>query len=218
MLIPKCVKYRKMHRGRRTGIATQGATVAFGDFGLQAMEACWMSNRQIEAARRAMTRHVKRGGQIWIRVFPDKSITKKPAETRMGSGKGNPEGWVAVVKPGRVLFEMGGVTPQVAKEAMKLAAAEPRKRNPNDRYSNPIRNNRAARPAQGPAGLRDRGQDEQDGHRPDRLVQGAPSLPQDGPAAHPLQGPRREERVRGGRPRPHHRNASDLQGEALART
>src|SRR6267143_137435 len=110
MLIPKRVKYRKMHRGRRTGIATQGATVAFGDFGLQAMEACWMSNRQIEAARRAMTRHVKRGGQIWIRVFPDKSITKKPAETRMGSGKGNPEGWVAVVKPGRILFEMGGVT------------------------------------------------------------------------------------------------------------
>jgi large subunit ribosomal protein L16 len=98
--------------------------VAFGDFGLQAMEACWMSNRQIEAARRAMTRHVKRGGQIWIRVFPDKSITKKPAETRMGSGKGNPEGWVAVIKPGRVLFEMGGVTPQVAKEAMKLAASK----------------------------------------------------------------------------------------------
>jgi large subunit ribosomal protein L16 len=88
------------------------------------MEACWMSNRQIEAARRAMTRHVKRGGQIWIRVFPDKSITKKPAETRMGSGKGNPEGWVAVIKPGRVLFEMGGVTPQVAKEAMKLAASK----------------------------------------------------------------------------------------------
>ena len=124
MLIPKRVKYRKMHRGRRTGIATQGATVAFGDFGLQAMEACWMSNRQIEAARRAMTRHVKRGGQIWIRVFPDKSITKKPAETRMGSGKGNPEGWVAVVKPGRVLFEMGGVTPEIAKEAMKLAASK----------------------------------------------------------------------------------------------
>src|SRR6202040_2419959 len=124
MLMPKRVKYRKMHRGRRKGIATRGATVAFGDFGLQAMEACWMSNRQIEAARRAMTRHVKRGGQIWIRVFPDKSITKKPAETRMGSGKGNPEGWVAVVKPGRVLFEMGGVTPQVAKEAMKLAASK----------------------------------------------------------------------------------------------
>jgi len=124
VLIPKRVKYRKMHRGRRTGISTRGATVAFGDFGLQALEAAWMSNRQIEAARRAMTRHVKRGGQIWIRVFPDKSITKKPAETRMGSGKGNPEGWVAVVKPGRVLFEMGGVTAEVAKEAMKLAAAK----------------------------------------------------------------------------------------------
>jgi len=124
MLIPKRVKYRKMHRGRRQGIATRGATVAFGDYGLQAVEACWMSNRQIEAARRAMTRHVKRGGQIWIRVFPDKSITKKPAETRMGSGKGNPEGWVAVVLPGRILFEMGGVTPQVAKEAMKLAASK----------------------------------------------------------------------------------------------
>src|SRR5436305_13051743 len=121
MLLPKRVKYRKMHRGRRTGIATRGATVAFGDFGLQAMEAAWMSNRQIEAARRAMTRHVKRGGQIWIRVFPDKSITKKPAEPRMGSGKGNREGWVAVVKPGRVLFEMGVATPQVRKESMKLA-------------------------------------------------------------------------------------------------
>jgi large subunit ribosomal protein L16 len=124
MLLPKRVKYRKMHRGRRKGIATRGATVAFGDFGLQAMEPCWMSNRQIEAARRAMTRHVKRGGQIWIRVFPDKSITKKPAETRMGSGKGNPEGWVAVIKPGRVLFEMGGVTQEIAKEAMKLAASK----------------------------------------------------------------------------------------------
>ena len=121
MLIPKRVKYRKMHRGRRQGIATRGATVAFGDFGLQAMEACWMSNRQIEAARRAMTRHVKRGGQIWIRVFPDKSITKKPAETRMGSGKGNPEGWVAVVKPGRVMFELAGVPEPLAREAMRLA-------------------------------------------------------------------------------------------------
>src|ERR1700675_1974801 len=124
MLIPKRVKYRKMHRGRRKGIATRGATVAFGDFGLQPMEACWMSNRQIEAARRAMTRHVKRGGQIWIRVFPDKSITKKPAETRMGSGKGNPEGWVAVVKPGRVLFEMEGISEDLAKKALALAAAK----------------------------------------------------------------------------------------------
>src|SRR5437016_8602629 len=124
MLIPKRVKYRKMHRGRRQGIATRGATVAFGDYGLQAMEACWMSNRQIEAARRAMTRHVKRGGQIWIRIFPDKPVTKKPAETRMGSGKGNPEGWVAVVKPGRVLCEVGGVTHEVAQEAVRLAAAK----------------------------------------------------------------------------------------------
>ena len=121
MLIPKRVKYRKMHRGRRTGISTRGATVAFGDYGLQALEAAWMSNRQIEAARRAMTRHVKRGGQIWIRVFPDKSITKKPAETRMGSGKGSPEGWVAVVKPGRVMFELAGVPEPLAREAMRLA-------------------------------------------------------------------------------------------------
>ena len=124
MLIPKRVKYRKMHRGRRTGIATRGATVAFGDYGLQAMEACWMSNRQIEAARRAMTRHVKRGGQIWIRIFPDKSITKKPAETRMGSGKGSPEGWVAVVKPGRVMFELAGVPEPLAKEALRLAGTK----------------------------------------------------------------------------------------------
>jgi len=124
MLLPKRVKHRKQHKGRRTGVATRGATIAFGQFGLQATEAAWMTNRQIEAARRAMTRHVKRGGQIWIRVFPDKSITKKPAETRMGSGKGNPEGWVAVVLPGRILFEMGGVTAQVAKEAMKLAASK----------------------------------------------------------------------------------------------
>src|SRR5436309_7220317 len=124
MLIPKRVKYRKMHRGRRQGIATQGATVAFGDFGLQATEAAWMTNRQIEAARRAMTRYVKRGGQIWIRIFPDKPVTKKPAEVRMGGGKGNPEGWVAVIKPGRVLFEMGGVTGDVAREAMRLAAAK----------------------------------------------------------------------------------------------
>ena len=124
MLLPKRVKHRKQHRGRRTGVATRGNTVAFGQYGLQAMEACWMTNRQIEAARRAMTRHVRRGGQIWIRIFPDKPVTKKPAETRMGSGKGNPEGWVAVVKPGRVLFEMGGVDHDVAKEAMRLAAAK----------------------------------------------------------------------------------------------
>jgi large subunit ribosomal protein L16 len=124
VLLPKRVKHRKQHRGRRTGIATRGNTIAFGQYGLQAVEACWMTNRQIEAARRAMTRYVRRGGQIWIRIFPDKPITKKPAETRMGSGKGNPEGWVAVVKPGRVLFEMGGVNHDVAKEAMRLAAAK----------------------------------------------------------------------------------------------
>src|ERR671933_184357 len=121
MLLPKRVKHRKMHRGRRTGIATQGATVSFGQYGLQAMDAAWISNRQIEAARRAMTRYVKRGGQIWIRVFPDKPVTKKPAETRMGSGKGNPEGWVAVVKPGRVMFELAGVPEDLAREAMRLA-------------------------------------------------------------------------------------------------
>lgn len=124
MLLPKRVKHRKVHRGRKAGVATRGSSIAFGQYALQAVEACWMTNRQIEAARRAMTRHVRRGGKIWIRVFPDKPVTKKPAETRMGSGKGNPEGWVAVVKPGRVLFEMGGVDPDVAREAMRLAAAK----------------------------------------------------------------------------------------------
>ena len=124
MLAPKRIKFRKTFKGRSRGIATRGNTIAFGQFGLQATEACWMTNRQIEAARRAMTRHVRRGGQIWIRIFPDKSVTKKPAETRMGSGKGNPEGWVAVIKPGRILFEMGGVNHEVAKEAMRLAAAK----------------------------------------------------------------------------------------------
>jgi len=122
MLMPKRTKFRKMHRGRRRGQAQRGSTLSFGTYGLQALEVCWMTNRQIEAARRAMTRHVRRGGQIWIRIFPDKSYTKKPAETRMGSGKGSPEGWVAVVKPGRILFEMSGVSPEVAKEAMRLAA------------------------------------------------------------------------------------------------
>jgi large subunit ribosomal protein L16 len=122
MLLPARVKYRKLHRGRRTGVATQGNDLAFGEFGLLAVEACWMTNRQIEAARRVMTRYVRRGGQVFIRIFPDKSVTKKPAETRMGSGKGAPEGWVAVIKPGRVLFEMGGVTPEMAKRAFQLAA------------------------------------------------------------------------------------------------
>ena len=122
MLMPKRTKFRKMHRGRRRGMAQRGSTISFGTYGLQALEVCWMTNRQIEAARRAMTRHVRRGGQIWIRIFPDKSYTKKPAETRMGSGKGSPEGWVAVIKPGRILFEMSGVSAETAKEAMRLAA------------------------------------------------------------------------------------------------
>ncbi len=122
MLIPRRPRHRKVHRGRRAGTAYRGATLAFGPYGLQALEACWMSNRQIEAARRAMTRHVRRGGKIWIRIFPDKPITKKPAETRMGSGKGSPEGWVSVVRPGRILFEMDGVEVDVAREAMRLAA------------------------------------------------------------------------------------------------
>ncbi|MEA2684619.1 MAG: large subunit ribosomal protein [Chloroflexota bacterium] len=122
MLSPKRVKHRKVHKGRRTGMAIRGSEIAFGQYALQATEECWMTNRQIEAARRAMTRYVRRGGKIWIRIFPSKPYTKKPAETRMGSGKGNPEGWVAVVKPGRILFEMGGVDQQVAKEAMRLAA------------------------------------------------------------------------------------------------
>ncbi len=122
MLMPKRTKHRKLHRGHRRGQATRGNSVDFGTFGLQALEQCWMTNRQIESARRAMTRHVKRGGKIWIRIFPDHSFTKKPAETRMGSGKGNPEGWVAVIKPGRMLFEMSGVSAETAKEAMRLAA------------------------------------------------------------------------------------------------
>lgn len=122
MLIPKRVKFRKQHRGRRSGLAIRGSTLAFGAFGLKALEAAWITNRQIEAARRAITHHVKRGGKVWIRIFPDKPITKKPAETRMGKGKGAPEGWVAVVKPGRILCEMEGVTEATAKEAMRLAA------------------------------------------------------------------------------------------------
>lgn len=122
MLMPKRVKYRKQHRGHRRGIASGGNQLNFGDFGLQALESCWMTANQIEAARIAMTRYIKRGGKIWIRVFPDKPYTKKPAETRMGSGKGAPEGWVAVVKPGRMLFEMSGVSEEQAKEAMRLAS------------------------------------------------------------------------------------------------
>jgi large subunit ribosomal protein L16 len=122
MLAPKKVKHRKVHRGRMRGLAKGGTEVHFGDYGLVALEPAWITARQIEAARVAITRHIRRGGKVWINIFPDKPYTKKPAETRMGSGKGNPEGWVAVVKPGRVLFELSGVTPVVAKEAMSRAA------------------------------------------------------------------------------------------------
>src|SRR5471030_3443840 len=118
MLMPKRVKHRKVQRGRMKGQAQSGNALTFGEFGLQSLEPCWITNRQIEAARIAMTRHIKRGGKVWITVFPDKPITQKPAETRMGSGKGNPEGWVAVVRPGRILFELAGVDPVLARAAM----------------------------------------------------------------------------------------------------
>ena len=121
MLMPKKVKYRKQQRGRRTGKAWRGGALAFGDYGLKALEPAWITQRQIEAARIAMTRHVKRGGKVWIRVFPGKPVTQKPAETRMGSGKGNPEHWGAVVRPGRILFELAGVEPDLAKAAMERA-------------------------------------------------------------------------------------------------
>jgi len=124
MLAPKRVKFRKQQKGRTRGMATRGNTVAFGDFGLQSQEPGWITNRQIEAARVAMTRYIKRGGKVWIRIFPDKPVTKKPAETRMGKGKGNPETWVAVVKPGRVMFEIEGVPQELAKRAFELAAAK----------------------------------------------------------------------------------------------
>ncbi len=122
MLMPKKVKYRKRQKGRMRGTAYRGSSVSFGEYGLQALACGWITNRQIEAARIAMTRHVKRGGKIWLRIFPDKPISKKPAETRMGKGKGNPEYWVAVVKPGRILYEMAGVQEEVAKEAFRLAS------------------------------------------------------------------------------------------------
>ena len=120
--MPKRVKYRRVHRGRMKGKAYSGNTITYGEYGLQALEPTWMTANQIEAARRAMTRYIKRGGNVWIKVFPDKPVTKKPAEVRMGSGKGAPEYWVAVVKPGRVLFEMGGVSEEIAREALRLAA------------------------------------------------------------------------------------------------
>lgn len=122
MLMPKKTKFRKQQRGRMAGKAKGGFSVNFGEFGLKALEPCWMNNRQIEAARIAMTRYIKRGGKIWIRIFPDKPITKKPAETRMGKGKGAPESWVAVIKPGRILFEIEGVTEEMAREALRLGA------------------------------------------------------------------------------------------------
>ncbi|HEY5161116.1 MAG TPA: 50S ribosomal protein L16 [Gaiellaceae bacterium] len=121
MLLPRRTKFRKMHRGRRRGYSKGQTTVQFGDYGLKALNCGWITNRQIEAARIAMTRKIKRGGKVWINVFPDKTYTKKPAETRMGSGKGSPEGWVAVIKPGRVMFELAGVEEQLAKEALRLA-------------------------------------------------------------------------------------------------
>ena len=122
MLMPKRVKFRKQHRGRMSGQATRGATISFGEYGLKALEPKWITSRQIEAARVAITRHLKRAGKVWIRVFPDKPITKKPAETRMGKGKGNPEEWVALVKPGRILYEMEGVDEATAREALRLAS------------------------------------------------------------------------------------------------
>jgi large subunit ribosomal protein L16 len=124
MLMPKRTKFRKMHKGRRRGQASRGTKVAFGDYGLQAMDAGWLKSRQIEAARVAITRRMKRLGKVWIRVFPDKPITLKPAETRMGKGKGAPEYWVAVVKPGRIIYEINGVSPELAKEALRLGAAK----------------------------------------------------------------------------------------------
>ena len=122
MLQPKRVKYRKSHKGHRRGHAQSGSTLVFGDFGLQALAPAWITSRQIEAARRAITHHIRRGGKIWIRIFPDKPVTKKPAETRQGGGKGSPDHWVAVVKPGRIIFEMAGVGQEIAKEAMRLAS------------------------------------------------------------------------------------------------
>ncbi len=124
MLMPKRTKYRKMHKGRMGGVATRGGTLSFGEFGLKALDPCWLSSRQIEAARVAINRHIKRGGKMWIRIFPDKPITLKPAETRMGKGKGNPEYWVAVIRPGRILFELEGIPVDLAREALRLGASK----------------------------------------------------------------------------------------------
>ncbi len=122
VLIPKRVKYRRQHRGRMKGLSKAGTTIAFGEYGLQALDPAWITSQQIESARIAMTRHIKRGGKVWIKIFPHKPVTEKPAETRMGSGKGSPEYWVAVIKPGRILFELAGVSEEVAREAMRLAS------------------------------------------------------------------------------------------------
>jgi large subunit ribosomal protein L16 len=124
MLMPKRIKFRKQHRGRRKGLAQRGNQISFGEYGLVALDPAWVTNRQIEAARVALTRHIKRGGKVWIRIFPDKPVTAKPAETRMGKGKGNPEGWVAVVQPGRVMFELEGVPEAIARQALRLASAK----------------------------------------------------------------------------------------------
>ena len=124
MLMPKRVKFRRVHRGRMTGKATRGNFISYGEFGLMATEPCWVTSQQIEAARIALTRYTKRGGQVWIKIFPDKPVTEKPAETRMGSGKGTPEYWVAVVKPGRILFEVGGIDETIAREALRLASGK----------------------------------------------------------------------------------------------
>jgi large subunit ribosomal protein L16 len=124
MLMPKRTKYRKQQRGRMGGLAIRGGSITFGEFGLKALEPAWITNKQIEAARVAVNRHIKRGGKMWIRIFPDKPITAKPAETRMGKGKGNPEGWVAVVRPGRVLFELEGIPEEMAREALRLGASK----------------------------------------------------------------------------------------------
>ena len=124
MLMPKRIKFRKQHRGRRKGLAQRGNQISFGEYGLVALDPAWVTNRQIEAARVALTRHIKRGGKVWIRIFPDKPVTAKPAETRMGKGKGNPEGWVAVVQPGRVMFELEGVPETIARQALRLASAK----------------------------------------------------------------------------------------------
>ena len=194
MLMPKKVKFRKQQRGRMRGKAWRGGDVSFGDYGLKALEPCWLTDRQIEAARVAMTRFIKRGGKIWVRVFPDKPITKKPQETRMGKGKGAPEQWVAVVRPGRVLFEMEGVTEMEAREAMKLAAVEAAH---PDEVRDPVR---AGEDAMKAAELRDLGADElgAQGARADRSAVPDAHPEVDGPARGAGKDPHRAPRSRAG--------------------